>query len=342
MPELSFSVGLVQFLFENRNGLATALFQLFSFIGGIEGYVLVVVFIHVVYEKKLAFRLSVLLLLTMSLNHFLKTLIANPRPFVSNGTYAEKWAVSAAKADELAREYSTPSGHAMAGSCFYTYLAASVKHRYMRSAAIVTLLLTGLSRPYLGVHYFEDVLMGWALGIPIALFALRFVDRIGRTWSKLSFQQQVLMVVASSTAVWFATRRLYESNAHGQPLLFMSYMGFLTGIVFAFPLEAKLVGFDPRSSPALHKMLRYVMSVALVIGTLLLLDWVFGLVASDASPLGSALRFARYAIAGIVGMLLAPFLFVRVGLARTTPPIPERPPPTRRKSPSSPCARMRG
>ncbi len=172
MPESSFHLDLVQFLFENRNGPATALFQLFTLLGEIEGYVLVVCLIYVAYDKKLAFRLSVLALVTMSLNHLLKTLIANPRPFISEGTYAEKWAVSAAKAAELATEYSTPSGHAMAGSCFYSYLYASVKNRSVRIAAIVSILLMGLSRPYLGVHYLEDVFLGWALGISMAVFSM--------------------------------------------------------------------------------------------------------------------------------------------------------------------------
>ncbi len=318
MPESSFSLELVQFLFENRNGPATALFQLFTLLGEIEGYVLVVCLIYVAYDKKLAFRLSVLALVTMSLNHLLKTFIANPRPFIGEGTYAEKWAVSTAKAQELATEYSTPSGHAMAGSCFYSYLYASVKNRAVRIAAIVSLLLMGLSRPYLGVHYLEDVFLGWAVGISIAVFSMKFAENIGNAWNKRSLQHQVLIVVAGSIVLWLGTGALDDSNAQGQPLAFLSYTGFLAGIVFAFPLEEKWIGFDPRSSTALCKILRCVLSVALVIGTLLLLDEAFGIVASDSSLLGNALRYVRYAIAAIAGTFLGPFLFVRLGLAETT------------------------
>lgn len=318
MFDLSFNLELVQFLFANRRGAATALFQLSTFIGEIEGYVLVVSLVHVAYDKKLAFRLSVLALVTMSLNHLLKTLIANPRPFINEGTYTEKWAVSEAKAEELAPEYSTPSGHAMAGSCFYSYLYARVKHRYLRIVAIGTILLIGLSRPYLGVHYLEDVLMGWALGVPIALFAVRFGETIGNAWNELSLQHRVLIVVASSIVICLVTGPLYDSNAHGQPLPFLSYLGFLSGIVFAYPLEAEWVSFDPRSSTALHKALRVVISVALVMGSLLLLDLIFGVLATESSLLGNLLRYVRYAVAGMVGMLVAPFLFVRLRLAATT------------------------
>ena len=57
----------------------TWLFQFFTFLGEIEGYVLVISLIFVAYDKKLAFRLSVMALVAMSLNFLLKTVIANPR-----------------------------------------------------------------------------------------------------------------------------------------------------------------------------------------------------------------------------------------------------------------------
>ncbi|RJP15993.1 MAG: phosphatase PAP2 family protein [Candidatus Abyssobacteria bacterium SURF_5] len=323
MPECSFRLDLIQFLFEHRTGAMTALLQLFSFLGEVEGYILVISLIHVAYDKKLAFRLSALVLLAMSLNHVLKTIIANPRPFIREGTYMEKWAVSTANAHELAPEYSTPSGHAMAGSCFYSYLYGSVNSRYVRTAAIATLILTGISRPYLGVHYIEDIVLGWILGVPIALFAIRFVGDIRGLWNRHTLQHQLLIVVAASALVWLGTRPLYASSALGQPLPFVSYLGFLAGIVLGYPLEAKWVRFDPRSGCIVSKTLRYALSVVLVIGTLLLLDTVFGLAASDSSILGNILRYVRYAMAALAGVLLAPFLFVRLGLAGTTPKIKE-------------------
>ena len=314
MLELAFNLDWIQHLAEQRTPIATAFLQLFTFIGDLEGYVLVVTFIYAAYDKKLAFRLAVLVLVTMSLNHVLKTLIANPRPFVAEGTYAERWAVSGAKAEELAAEYSTPSGHAMAGSCFYSYLCASVKSRYLRAVAIATIILIGLSRPYLGVHYVEDVLMGWALGVPIALLAVRVGEKAALVWNRRSLAERVLLVVASSMAVVLATGPLYEASPHGQPLPFVSYLGLLSGIVLAYPLEARWVAFDPRSSTALCKAVRAAMAVALVIGTLALLDWLFAQLGTDSSLLGRVLRYVRYGAAGAVGMLLAPLLFVRLGL----------------------------
>jgi len=146
---VDFSSELIEFIAERRTPLATALFQLFTSLGEIEGYVLVVAAIYAAFDKRLAVRLAMLALVTMTINHVMKTIIANPRPFVVEGSYSRNWAVSQAKAAELAAESSTPSGHAMAGGSFYAFLYASVKSRWVKFLAIAALLLTGLSRPYL-------------------------------------------------------------------------------------------------------------------------------------------------------------------------------------------------
>lgn len=320
MAELPFSIELIRFLADARGELLTGVFQFFTFLGELEGYVLLVSLIYVTYDKKLAVRLAVLTLFTMTLNHLLKTLIANPRPFISEGSYSERWAVSEAKAEELATEYSTPSGHAMAGSSFYTYLYSSVKNRYVRIAAISLLLLTGLSRPYLGVHYLEDVLIGWVLGISIALLSIRYAEKIGNLWHRFSYGQQVLLVVASSSVLWLTTLALGDGNADAPPLAFVSYSGLLTGIVVGYPLEAKRIGFDPKSSTVSRKLLRYALSVGMILGTLLLLDEVFAAVSADSSLPGILLRYVRYAMAGTVGVFLGPLVFVKLGLAAAERP----------------------
>ena len=68
--------------------------------------------------------------------------------------------------------YSLPSGHAFASTVFYGMLAYLV-WRFVRppavrwaavAAAVVVAGAVGLSRIYLNVHYFTDVVAGWAMG----------------------------------------------------------------------------------------------------------------------------------------------------------------------------------
>lgn len=322
MGELPFSVDFIQFLVDNRTLFLTRFFQFASFMGAVEGYVLVITLIYVAYDKTLAFRLTALVLVTMSLNHFLKILIKNPRPFITEGTYPQKWAVSAQNAQELATEYSTPSGHAMSAASFYSLLYANVKRIDVRIIAVLAIILIGLSRPYLAVHYLEDVVAGWLLGVLFVLVLLRYAQPLGRLWNARSYTQQIVIVVVSSIMMWVLTLAVNGGGIHEQPLAFLAYSGFLTGIVIAHPLELDRVNFDPRSSTVLRKAVRFLLTIALVLASLLLFDELFGKFSDDVSPLGHLLHYIRYAIAGTVGMFFAPLLFTKLRLAEACPRAP--------------------
>ncbi len=318
MAQLTFNMAVMQFLVDHRNVLLTKFFLLASFAGQVEGYILIVTLIYVMLDKTLAVRLAVLLLMTMCLNHVLKIILKNPRPFIHEGTYLQKWAVSTENAKALSTEYSTPSGHAMAGSAFYSYLYAFVENPFVRVIAVLAILATGFSRPYLGVHYPGDILIGWVIGLLVALVAIKRADKITDGWNKLSHKYQVAIAVASSLVLWLATIAINGWRIDGQPRAFLGYAGFLTGILIGRPIELSAVNFDPRSSTQLAKMLRFIISVAMVLVSLVLLDKVFRAIADDFSVLGYLLQYIRYVIAGVINIFVAPLFFTKLGLAETS------------------------
>ena len=76
--------------------------------------------------------------------------------------------------------YSFPSGHAMGAICFYGILAyfagLGLRSKPLRwglmAAAGIYILLIGLSRVYLGVHYPTDILAGYAAGATWLFFCI--------------------------------------------------------------------------------------------------------------------------------------------------------------------------
>jgi hypothetical protein len=273
----------------------------------------------VAWNKRLAVRVTVVLLAALSLSDLLKMLLRNPRPFVAQGTYMKKWAVPPSSARSLAMEYSTPSGHAIGASSFYAFLYGCVRNRAARALAVAAILLIGISRPYLGVHYCEDIILGWALGLSVALLSLRYTDAAAVAWSRLSYTLQVVLVASTCLIVWLLAVLLNGDSTAGQPHACLGYGGFLTGVVLARPLELRIVNFDPRSSTALVKILRFLLSVCLVILTLLFLDKVFGLFADRTSLLWNLFEYLRYTATGFVAFFLAPLLFTRLGWAERAP-----------------------
>jgi membrane-associated phospholipid phosphatase len=97
------------------------------------------------------------------LNSVLKDHFQRPRPVPFSPTLAGL---------AMGQEWSFPSGHAMVSAAFYLFVAYLTWHllygwmRLVWTGAIFALvLLIGLSRLYLGVHYLTDVAAGYAAGM---------------------------------------------------------------------------------------------------------------------------------------------------------------------------------
>jgi len=144
--------------------ILTEMMKVFSFLGStvfLVGLALVVIAALQYLKHK---RALVLFLITMLGEVILLTTLkasfrrARPEPFFD---YA------------LPASFSFPSGHSLSSFCFYGVLAWLITARMENKAlkflvwtiAAVLVLLIGLSRIYLGVHYPSDVLAGFAAGL---------------------------------------------------------------------------------------------------------------------------------------------------------------------------------
>ena len=111
------------------------------------------------WKRKESEYIVVNLIIIFFINQLLKRIIERPRP--------EGFRI----VEELG--YSFPSGHSMVSMAFYGFfiylIYNKVQNRYIKwiSISLLTLLiiLIGISRIYLGVHYASDVLAGFLLSI---------------------------------------------------------------------------------------------------------------------------------------------------------------------------------
>lgn len=102
-----------------------------------------------------------IIIMTAVLVDSLKAFFARPRP---------------TGARIIVQGFSFPSGHAMSGMVIYGligYLACRflIRRRWPRlllcAILAIFIILTGLSRVYLGVHYPSDILAGWSAGTSV-------------------------------------------------------------------------------------------------------------------------------------------------------------------------------
>jgi len=79
------------------------------------------------------------------------------------------------------KSYSFPSGHSMANMALYASIVfiswKKLKNIdtkiFITTISSILVIIIGISRVYLGVHYITDVLAGWAFGLIIAYLVCR-------------------------------------------------------------------------------------------------------------------------------------------------------------------------
>jgi len=123
-------------------------------------------------HRREALFLTVLMVGSLVLNQSMKLIFQRPRPQLD-------WA-------KVQPEYSFPSGHAMNSLVFYVGLALVVWAVWGRragitamAAAFVLSLLIGISRIYLGYHYFTDVVGGFLAGAAWLIIVVAAFDGPG-------------------------------------------------------------------------------------------------------------------------------------------------------------------
>ncbi len=100
-------------------------------------------------------------------NFVFKDFIARPRPFIANETYKLWWEAAGAVLED---GFSFPSGHATATMAAMTavFLCCNKKYSWI---GFIFVILMGISRNYLMVHYPSDILGGVISGLIGAVIA---------------------------------------------------------------------------------------------------------------------------------------------------------------------------
>lgn len=148
----------------------TAIMMFISYLGSAMTLItLSIAFIILLKNKRDSKMIVLNLSLVFILNRILKYIIARPRPNILR----------------LVEEtgYSFPSGHSMVSMGFYGFLiyliCINIKNKKIKYPLVVFLslliLLIGLSRIYLGVHYCTDVIGGFIIAILYLVIFIKFV-----------------------------------------------------------------------------------------------------------------------------------------------------------------------
>lgn len=181
----------IRFVQQLASPAMDVVFGVLSGLGSAPFFLVVLPIIYWVGNRRVGYRLLMLFLLGLFLNFWLKEVFHTPRP------PADLVRVVAPETT-----FAFPSGHTQATALFWTYVADEWRHGGLFFLGVLLILLVGLSRMYLGVHYLGDVLGGAAIGITLALVGRRLWVRLSRVVDLESLPLQAAGVLAPFLLLW--------------------------------------------------------------------------------------------------------------------------------------------
>jgi undecaprenyl-diphosphatase len=175
---------ILQFMVEHTNEYLTVVMNIITFFGTIGGVTLILILMIFIsrFQKEMLLY-SVLVLFTYLINGFMKNIVMRPRPNITHLTFADG--------------YSFVSGHSSISIVLSVTLIAffvpKIKKAVLRNGITVFLCIMpfciAISRMYLRVHYFTDILGGWFVAITYLCtlyFDFHFITdrKRGKTYDK--------------------------------------------------------------------------------------------------------------------------------------------------------------
>ena len=290
-----------------RSDILTAIFTTFTICTEQVAVVLIAAIMYWCIDKKCGQRLLFAVTGSITINSGLKNFFKAPRPIGSKNLESLR--------TETATGYSFPSGHTQTATTVWVALIEYFRKWWITLLGIIMILGAGISRLYLGVHWPEDVFIGWILGIFVSIIFIKLFDYVDQN---KNYYILFLTLIAFAVIVYFFM---------GEELVksFALYTGFVLGYI----VEDKFIDFsteeskkkaniftNAKSKPKLStKILRFIVGIiTLGIVYAALKSLVILLQIDTIEGISLLADYIRYTIVVFWGIAGVPFLFERFGL----------------------------
>ena len=179
MEILNFDIAFIHLIQTFQPNWLTLIMKFISLISSTKSYLLIVpiiaAFFYIKHYRKEAF-FTIFIVLGNILNPLIKYIVNRARPTSDIANILESKTNS-----------SFPSGHAMGAIIFYGFLVYLVwklpfKHKKFITTILVSfIILVGISRIYLGVHWPTDVLGAYIIGLLWLILVITIYQKIRNT-----------------------------------------------------------------------------------------------------------------------------------------------------------------
>lgn len=288
------TIEIVEFFQNLQNGFFDLFFNFISFLGEEYVYIVLMIIIYYSINKKLGERIAFSLITATAFNTMLKETFRTPRPF---DRYPDR--ITNLR-DHTSSGFSFPSGHTQVFTSVVFTLGFYLKKRIWYIVFLTLGIFMAISRMYLGVHFFEDVVTSLVLGISYAFLVTWFFNKYEENTSVIF--KIYLIILGVLLLVLFVLRTK----------AYITTVGMFAGYVAAIFYEKKYVKFE-NTKNLIHNIIRVASGIVVMISIQLGLKVLFGLITDNESVL-LVFDFIRYFLLVFVGLGLYPKLFVKLGI----------------------------
>jgi len=246
---------------------------------------LVIAVLYWCVDKKYSVIITISYFVGSIINGLVKMVVQAPRPVDPR--------ITILYGDSTRGTYSFPSGHSQYASSLATAISlktyqSDIKHKWILYVISVFIaLLGGFARIYLGVHFWEDVLVGLAMGVALMLILIWAVGKIKNEHWYIAF-----LVPLYIAMIFQPDHSLY------------GFVGILTGVVIGYFLENKHINMQHEKGLKTN-ILRVLCGYPLALGLYAVRYFIFAYT-------HVAIDYFIMLAAGAHLTLIAPFLFTKV------------------------------
>jgi membrane-associated phospholipid phosphatase len=311
---------------QTNAGFLTPLMHALSFLGTPEFLLFLGLTVYWCIDERTGVRLGLLLLGGGALGGILKLAFHTPRPY---------WVDP--RVQPLAGEtgYGMPSSHTMNAWSVAPWLGGKIRRGWGLGIGILIAAGISVSRMELGVHFPGDVLGGFLVGILVWFLAGAGIRHLGPVLTRAGFPAQCLAAAGASIlvlilqsailgrlagtadpAAWAENAARINIIQPRDPNPIISLAGLILGMGIGLACKNRWAPFA--AGGRLEKrILRFLLGLSVM---LMLLGGLALLWNGIDPPLGPILRYVRYGLTGWWLIFLAPWVFLRWGLAARESP----------------------
>ena len=286
-----------------RTDLVSDLFMPFNWMGSETFYMILLTLVYWVAHKNIGRRLMICFLFSAWFNAFAKEVFKRPRPFLVSDRVQPAFTSAA---------YGLPSGHTQGGTAVGLVLIRETKKHWATVLLVLYIFLMGISRMVHGVHFPQDVLLGWFLGLAIVLGFYALEQRTGRFFSQMQWGTMLIVTALAAAAVFGLTFLTRPTPAGVVGALTPGAV--LVGVIPGLFLESRYIRFSVQGGFG-KKCLRYAVGIITALVLKEGLKPMLALISDQSLPMEAAVRMIRYFVLGLWLSAGAPWLFTRMKLA---------------------------